>query len=275
MSNFIHPKIEEQELRGSVLPSAAPRSLEDCRFEVLGVSLAAVEIEDLIRHMEAWIAARQGPKIMVFANVHVVTEAQQDPSFKELLNSAVTVPDGKPLVWLARRSGLKLKRRVYGPDVMLEFCRATGSKYRTFLYGATPETLKDLTARLERDFATKVVGAYAPPFRPLTEDEDREVVRMINDSKPDVLWIGLGCPKQEKWARAHLDRLNVPILGAVGQAFDIHSLRVAAAPRWMQDNGLEWFYRLVTDPRRLWRRYLIGNTRFIYLVLRDSLRARK
>jgi N-acetylglucosaminyldiphosphoundecaprenol N-acetyl-beta-D-mannosaminyltransferase len=237
-------------------------------FKVLGVRLASLQIPELIEHMKMMICSRRMRNLLVFANVHVVTEAQRDPAFKSLLNDSFTVPDGSPLIWLGRRKGFHLPRRVYGPDLMIDFLRETAGKgYRHFFYGGAPGVGDELARIVTRDYGTVVVGVISPPFRPLTLQEDADVVQRINDARPDVLWVGLGCPKQEKWAYAHLLALEVPIIGAVGQAFDIHSGLTTQAPRWMRENGLEWLYRLCSEPRRLWKRYLVYNTEFIWRVL--------
>jgi N-acetylglucosaminyldiphosphoundecaprenol N-acetyl-beta-D-mannosaminyltransferase len=244
-------------------------------YDVLGVRLAALQIPTLIQHMEACIARRQLGNLLVFANVHVVLEAQHDEAFKKLLNESFTVPDGSPLIWIGRHRGFKLRRRVYGPDLMLDFLTATGSKYRHFFYGGIPGVADELEKIIKRKFETNVVGVYSPPFRPLTAEEDAYVVEMINASNADIVWVGLGCPKQEKWAYAHRALLKVPIMAAVGQAFDIHSGTVRQAPSWMRENGLEWFYRLLLEPRRLWKRYLVYNSEFIIRLLMQSFSTRE
>jgi N-acetylglucosaminyldiphosphoundecaprenol N-acetyl-beta-D-mannosaminyltransferase len=257
--------------------SAVAEKIESAQaYQVLGVNLAALQIPDLVSRMESWIRARDYGHLLVFANVHVVVEAQHDPAFKQLLNDSFTVPDGKPLIWLGRKAGFPLARRVYGPDLMIDFCRMTAGKgYSSFLYGGAPGVADGLATILQRDYGTEVVGWHSPPFRPLSPEEDDEVVNMINTACPDVLWIGLGCPKQEKWAYEHLDRLKVPVVGAVGQAFDIHSGRAKQAPSWMREHGLEWVYRLFSEPRRLWKRYLVYNTEFIFRILLQSFRRRE
>lgn len=242
-------------------------------FNVLGVRIAAVQISSLIRQMKEWIRLREMGNILIFANVHVIIEAQHDERFKNILNKSVSLPDGKPLSWVGRARGYALPRRVYGPDLLIEFCRASARQgFRHFFYGAAPGIPQRLAAELQRRFpGTVVVGCYSPPFRELTCDEDAKVVEMINRARPDVLWIGLGCPKQERWAYEHRDRLHVPILAAVGQAFDIHAGSLRQAPEWMREHGLEWLFRFAHEPRRLWRRYLLYNSQFLYLLLLEAL----
>jgi N-acetylglucosaminyldiphosphoundecaprenol N-acetyl-beta-D-mannosaminyltransferase len=237
-------------------------------FDVLGIRVKATQIPDLIADMESVIQTRQLAKPFVFANVHVIMEAQHDPEFKTLLNDSVVVPDGKPLTWIGRKRGFDLPRRVYGPDLMIDFFRSTKDKgYRHFFYGGAPGVAEELGRVTTKDYGAEVVGVYAPPFRPLTVQEDAQVVRMINDSQADVLWVGLGCPKQEKWAYSHRGQLRVPVINSVGQAFDIHSGSIKQAPLWMRENGLEWIYRLISEPRRLWKRYLVFNAGFILRCL--------
>lgn len=243
------------------------------QYAVLNVPLKAMTIPELVFQMEEWIQRGDQGHCITFANVHVVMESRRDPLFHSVLTDEMNfnVPDGMPLVWLGRLRGFKLRRRVYGPDAMLEFCDAAARKgYRHFFYGGEPGVPKLLAANLKRQFeGTNVVGMYSPPFRPLSEDEDEDVVRMINEARPDVLWLGLGCPKQEKWAFEHRSRLRVPIIASVGQAFDIHAGQTTQAPAWMRENGLEWLFRFVINPRRLWKRYLVYNSQFIYLVARE------
>jgi N-acetylglucosaminyldiphosphoundecaprenol N-acetyl-beta-D-mannosaminyltransferase len=244
-------------------------------FKVLGVPIEALQIPDLITRMERWIRCLNYGNCITFANVHVVIESLHDGMLKTALmdSKTLTVPDGKPLIWMARFRGFGLQRRVYGPDLMYDFVAATAnSGYRHYFYGGAPGVPQKLAAELCKRFPSLIVsGMYSPPFRPLSDLEDDEVIAMINSTRPDVLWIGLGCPKQEKWAFEHRDRLEVPVIAAVGQAFDIHAGVARQAPRWMGEHGLEWLFRLVREPRRLWRRYLLYNTEFLWKVVLESL----
>ena len=245
------------------------------RYEVLGVSLCALQIPELIQQMEHWIHTRRFPHCITFANVHVVVEALHDRFFYSALHgqNMLNVPDGKPLIWLARLYGFKLDRRVYGPDLMHDFIERTAGKgYRHFFYGGAPGVPEQLASVLIKSFpGLSVVGTYSPPFRPLSPAEDLQVVEMINAARPDVLWVGLGCPKQEKWSFEHRSRLEVPVLAAVGQAFDIHARVVQQAPLWMREHGLEWLFRLAHEPRRLWKRYLFYNSEFLWCVFLELL----
>jgi N-acetylglucosaminyldiphosphoundecaprenol N-acetyl-beta-D-mannosaminyltransferase len=248
-------------------------------FQVLGVRVDAVQISDIMARMEDWICARSDSCCHTVAptGMHGIVEAQHDPSFKEILNSTdAVVPDGMPLVWLGRRRGHYLRRRVYGPDLMLEFCEKTaGRGYRHFLYGGEPGVTERLAQALNRRFPTiEVCGKLSPPMRPLDPAEDKDVVTMISRAAPDVLWVGLGTPKQERWMHEHRNQLQVPVMVGVGAAFDILSGRRSQAPRWMREHGFEWLFRLLQEPRRLWRRYMIYGTQFIAYLAVDILRSR-
>ena len=243
-------------------------------YPVLGVHVDAVQIPQVVEQLERWIQNRNDGRFISVANIHVVMEAQEDASFKKLINSAaLCVPDGMPLIWCGRLRGHGLRRRVYGPELMITFCRETASKgYRHFLYGGAPDVTNQLVKQLQRSCpGIQIAGFDSPPFRPLTREEDEEAIRRINDARPDVLWVGLGCPKQERWIHDHRERLAVPAIIAIGQAFDLLSGKKRRAPAWMSENGLEWLFRLLQDPRRLWRRYLVYNTKFLYFFSLERL----
>lgn len=193
-------------------------------------------------------------------------EAHHDRSFKEALDSAdAVVPDGMPLIWLGRLRGLRLNRRVYGPELMLAFCKETaGEGYRHFFYGGRAGVPESLALALQSEIPNlQVAGTLSPPFRPLTSQEDAEVVAAINAANPEVLWVGLGTPKQEIWMNQHRGRLRVPVVVTVGAAFDINSGLKEQAPAWMRENGLEWLFRLAQEPKRLWRRYIVYGSEFV------------
>jgi N-acetylglucosaminyldiphosphoundecaprenol N-acetyl-beta-D-mannosaminyltransferase len=248
----------------------------DLVFTVLGVRVNAVQIPDVVTQMERWISERNRCHFIAVTGMHGVTEAQHDPCFKQVLNSAdLVVPDGMPLVWLGRRHGYDLQRRVYGPELMQTFCHVTGSKYRHFFYGGMIGVPGRLAGRLASQFGINVVGTYSPPFRTLSTEEDEEILAMIHGARPDVLWIGLSTPKQEHWMYVHRPKLRVPVIIGVGAAFDINSGRAKQAPNWMREHGLECLFRLLQEPRRLWRRYLVYGSEFAWSVTLELLSLRR
>ncbi|HKT69231.1 MAG TPA: WecB/TagA/CpsF family glycosyltransferase [Terriglobales bacterium] len=243
-------------------------------FDVLGVRVDAVQIPEMIRRLEQWIADGPRGRYVTLTNVHAIMEAQGEPAFRQVLNQAASVcPDGMPLVWMGRRAGYRMPRRVYGPDLLWDFCRATaGQRYSHFFYGGGPGIADRLAAELKARFpGMRVAGCYSPPFCPLAAEKDAAVVRMINNAAPDLLWVGLGCPKQEFWMHEHARRLRVPVMLGVGQAFDIYAGSLRQAPRWMREHGLEWLFRLCLEPRRLGKRYLVYNSRFVVSLGRQWL----
>ncbi len=259
--------MRESQLSNGKIPDA-------WRFKVLGVPVHAVQIPDVVVQMESWIRERSPGHFIVAANTHVIMECRESPAFKDAVNAAdLVTPDGMPLVWIGRRRGFPLKKRAYGPELMGAFLNRSASLgYRHFFYGGTPKTVESLVAKLRDRWPTlQIAGFYAPPFRPLTKEEDRRVVEMVNEAAPDVLWVGLGCPKQEQWMYSHRLRLQVPAMVGVGQAFDLLAAVKRQAPGWMRDHGAEWLFRLFSEPKRLWRRYLIYGSKFIcYSILEQT-----
>jgi len=247
-------------------------------YSVLGVRVNAVQVADVISQMKDWILHPSRCHYIAVTDMHSVMQAQRAPGFRHILSSAdLVVPDGFPLVWLGRRKGFALKKRVYGPELMERFCEQTAAKgYRHFFYGGAPGVAQDLAARLASRFpGLNIAGACSPPFRPLTLEEDAEAVSLINRSDADVLWVGLGAPKQERWMFEHRHSLKVPVLVGVGAAFDFHTGRIAQAPPWIRDHGFEWLFRLSREPSRLWQRYLIYGTKFVALLLLEALGLKK
>jgi len=225
-------------------------------------------MDDMVdrRHL-GWVCA---------AAVHSVMVARSDPGMHEALRDAViTVPDGMPIVWAANALGEKLPNRVYGPELMRRYCdRSAERGHRVWLYGGRDQgALVQLALNLRQKHpGIQIVGGYSPPFRPLSEDEDAAVAKQINDARADVVWVGIGVPKQEKWMVRMRERLDAPVLCAVGAAFDFHAGRVSQAPRWMQERGLEWTYRIAQEPRRLLPRYLVTNPSFMLNFARQWMR---
>jgi N-acetylglucosaminyldiphosphoundecaprenol N-acetyl-beta-D-mannosaminyltransferase len=236
------------------------------------VQVDAVQIPEVISRMEEWIASRSASRFIAVTSMHGIVEAQHDTSFKEILSHAdLVVPDGMPLVWFGRKRGYSLERRVYGPELMESFCRATRAKYRHFFYGGAPGVAENLADFLYRQSGACIAGAYSPPFRPLTSGEDDEIVTLIHRAAPDIVWVGLSTPKQERWMFEHRKLLRVSVLVGVGAAFDLLTGRVRQAPRWMRERGLEWMFRLWQEPRRLSRRYLIYGSEFAFKASLEAM----
>lgn len=237
---------------------------------ILGMGVAVTSIAAATDQILAWAGQGESRSVCV-ANVHMCMEAFDAPAFRQLVNGAdLTVADGRPLVWAQRWLGFVAAKQVRGADLTLAVCRAAEqAQLPVGLYGATPETLACLQQALRERFpALGIAYCYSPPFRPLTSEEDGEVVSAITASGARILLVGLGCPKQERWMAAHRGKLPCVMLGT-GAAFDFLGGCKRDAPRWMQRLGLEWFFRLCCEPRRLWRRYLRHNPRFVWHFLRQ------
>lgn len=234
---------------------------------MLDVHISAIDMASAVETIEGWIENRDRQYVCI-CTVHTVMECQRDPALRKAVNGAgLRTPDGMPLVWLSRRAGQHHVSRVYGPDLMLELAgRSATTGHRHFFYGGSPGVAGQLAQNLgERFPGLNVAGSWTPPILPVGGVESSETISMLNDSQADIIWVGLGTPKQDWWVANHRPLLNAPVLIAVGAAFDFHTGRVRQAPRWMQRNGLEWLFRLSQDPRRLWRRYILDNGRFLYL----------
>ena len=238
------------------------------KANILGVGVSPLTMRQTVDAVDRWIARRE-PHYVCVTSVHGVMESQRDPGLRRIHNAAgLVTPDGMPLVWVSRLKGFRHVERVYGPDLLLTLCRhSTRTGYRHFFYGGGPGVPERLAANLGRRFpGLRVAGAYAPPFRGLTVEEDARIVRIVNDADPDIVWVGLSTPKQERWMAAHLGRVRAPVMIGVGAAFDFHAGLKKQAPRWMRRSGLEWSFRLLSEPRRLWSRYLIGGPLFLSLL---------
>ena len=239
-------------------------------LDVLGTQLDIIQISGVINCMSDWIKEKKYGKYIVVSNAYDVVTGRRDVKIKNAANaSALTILDGISLVLIARLYGYAFGKRAYGPDLMLAFLKLSEEKgYSHFFYGSKVETLSLLVRNLKEKFPhLKVLGTYSPSFKPLSDDEDRVIVNIINKAAPDVLWVGLGTPKQQLWMYEHRDKLRVPVMVGVGAAFDFLAGVKPQAPRWVRDNGFEWLFRLVTEPKRLWRRYLINYPLFVYYVL--------
>ena len=242
-------------------------------FKIIGVPVHVLSIADTLKWMFLRIESSKLGGTICFTNAYSVVLSQKDPVLRKALRHAsLSVPDGMPLAWLGRLRKFPLKRRVYGPELFLEFCQQSQRNgYRHFFYGGHPGIPEKMVQVLKSSFpGIQIAGTLSPPFRALTLDEDEEIVKMINLAGPDVCWVGLGAPKQEIWMMQHRDRLRVPVLAGVGAAFDFVAGRVKQAPFWMREHGMEWLYRFFQEPRRLWRRYLICNLLFLYYVFLEQ-----
>jgi N-acetylglucosaminyldiphosphoundecaprenol N-acetyl-beta-D-mannosaminyltransferase len=211
-------------------------------------------------------------------DVHGIIEARSDDAFRKILNNSyMTTPDGMPIVWVGRAQGHRQMRRVYGPDYMLEMCRCSVARgYRHFLYGGKDGTAERLRKELTRRFpGLNIVGTYTPPFRQLNLEEERALKELVATVKPDVFWVGLGSPKQDRFMAQYCGRLDTKLMVGVGAAFDIHTGAVKEAPQWIKNIGLQWLHRLILEPRRLWRRYFNCVPRFIWDISLQFLGIRK
>jgi N-acetylglucosaminyldiphosphoundecaprenol N-acetyl-beta-D-mannosaminyltransferase len=243
------------------------------RQSVLGVGISATSYAQVCEYCARWVeqarASSASPsRYICVADVRSIMTARSDSRFRRMLNSSdLTTPDGMPVVWAMRSFGKRAQARVYGPTLMLALCEQAASRgHRVFLYGARHETLQMLRTNLLAKLPKlEIAGMYGPPFRPLTPGEDREVTARIRASGAELLFVGISTPKQEAWMSAHLESLPGVVMLGVGAAFDFHAGRVRQAPGWMQRNGLEWFHRLMMEPRRLWRRYLLQTPLFLPL----------
>lgn len=243
--------------------------LQHC--EILKTNINVTNMSDTIKYIDGHLDDLRGKYICV-SNVHTTVMSYENEEYRKIQNgAAMALPDGAPLSSYSRRKGYKQAQRVTGPDLMLELFAISKEKgYRHYFYGATEETLQSMREVLERDYpGIEIAGMYAPPFRALTPQEDAQIVAKINEARPDFIWIGLGAPKQEEWMYQHMGQLQGVLIG-VGAGFDYLAGYIKRAPRWMQRMSLEWLYRLLQDPKRLWRRYFTSNVKFICLTRMDK-----
>lgn len=251
------------------MSAADPR--RGTRTDILGVSVSAETMEEALATIEDWIEQRSNRYVCV-AGAHGVMESRRDPRLRTVLNAAdMVTPDGQPLVWFSRLLRGMPTERVYGPDLMRALTAISAQRgYRQFYYGGPPGVAETLQQVMVRNYpALQVVGTHCPPFRELTPEEDEAVVARINEARPDIVWVGLSTPKQEFWMASHLGRIDVPVMIGVGAAFDFLAGTKRQAPKWMQRSGLEWSFRLLSEPRRLGRRYAYIVPGFALLALHD------
>jgi len=243
-----------------------------CTASVIGTAIDVLGWDEAVMRLGAWSHERTS-RVVCICNVHSVVTARQDPAFADVLRQAeMCTPDGAPVAWMLRRLGHPGQPRINGPDLMWRYCAwAAANGEAIYLYGGSDATLALLQRRLLAAFpALRIAGAHAPPFRALSAAEDVAVVDAINASGAGTVWVSLGCPKQELWMQAHRGRVQAVMLG-VGAAFDYHAGTLRRAPPWAQRAGLEWLHRLLSEPRRLWRRYLVTNTLFVLAAARQLL----
>lgn len=240
--------------------------------DILGVKLNLVDYAETIAAMEDAISNRSQLTI-TFINVHSIMTAQKDEELRNSINkSSLSVPDGMPLVWISRWTDTPLSDRVYGPDLFLLFYKLSENKgYSHFFYGSSPAVLRRLTEKFRN---VRITGSISPPYGQPTLAQESQFIEEIKRSNPDVLWVGLGCPKQEKWMNQVRDRIPVPVIAGIGAAFDFHAGMVRQAPRSWQRYGLEWLFRLIQEPRRLAFRYLVYNPLFLFKIGLQIIRGR-
>jgi N-acetylglucosaminyldiphosphoundecaprenol N-acetyl-beta-D-mannosaminyltransferase len=238
------------------------------RANVLGIGVHAVNLSQAVSLVDFALSGG-GKNYICATGVHGLVEAQKDPSLRSILNgSFLNVPDGRPTVWVGWIQRFAEMDQVGGPELMLEVCRRSpGKGYSHFLFGGQPGVAEALGRALRQKFpGIRIVGTYTPPFRPLDAHEEEDLVRMVAQTAPDIFWVGISTPKQERFMFEYLPKLDTKLMVGVGAAFDFHTGRMKLAPRWMQKAGLAWFYRLCQDPRRLWKRYAFNIPRFLWAV---------
>ena len=236
------------------------------RTEIMGVRVNAFDMDEAVRMCDELIRS-DGRGYVCVTDVHGVIEAQDDPAFREILNNSyMTTPDGMPLVWAGHLQGHAGMQRVYGPDLLMALCGVSVERgYRHFFYGGRHGVAERLAAVLKTKFpGLEVSGIYVPPFRSLTAAEEQELKEMVEATKPDIFWIGLGLPKQERFMAQYCGKLDAKLMVGIGAAFDIHAGLVKEAPQWLKKAGLQWLHRLCQEPRRLWKRYMTCVPRFMW-----------
>jgi N-acetylglucosaminyldiphosphoundecaprenol N-acetyl-beta-D-mannosaminyltransferase len=236
--------------------------------KILGSRVDPVSYARAVQQVITWAQHHESRYVCV-ANVHTLMEAYDSPEFQNVVNAAdLVTPDGMPLVWMLHRLGYPEQGRVYGPELTMKLIEAVATQEIAIgFYGASVETLEQLIATLKRKYPIlNIAYSYSPPFLAMTVEEDEAIIRTVNSSEAKILFVGLGCPKQERWMAAHRGKIQSVMLG-VGAAFDIHAGNKRQAPLWMQRSGLEWLFRFSQEPTRLWRRYVYHNPRFLILAI--------
>ena len=243
-------------------------------LSILDVKIDLLDYSKVIALIKESITQQILGRYICASPVHPIVVSQKDKKLKDALNNSwLTLPDGMPVVWAARILGGAIKDRVYGPELMLRSCKmAEQCGFSIFLYGGTSWALDKFEFNLKKQFPLlKIAGAYSPPFRTLSVEEETDVNKMLKSCHPDMLFVGLGAPKQEKWMAKHCPQLDIPVTIGVGAAFDFISGEKRQAPYWLQNAGLEWLFRLASEPQRLWKRYLLGNIIFCFLLFKNLI----
>lgn len=238
---------------------------------ILGVNIGAINMEWLINYLDKNLKELSGDYICV-SNVHTTVMSYEDSDYCKIQNEGLmAIPDGGPLAKIGNKRGYRTMERTTGPDLMEEIFRISSKKgYKHYFYGSTLDTLEKMRINLKKEYpGIRIVGMYSPPFRLLNSDEDREIVQLINEVQPDFIWVGLGAPKQEIWMSEHQGKICGLMVG-VGAGFDYFAQNIKRAPLWMQKSNMEWFYRLLQDPKRLFKRYMKVNTKFLWLISRKK-----
>lgn len=273
--NFGYPSlslVERERLLAGVKQASKSKPFMRRGAHVLDTHIDAIGWDEVVSRIASWAAHRQS-RVVALCNVHSVVTASQEPAFQTVLSQAdLALPDGAPVAWALRREGFSEQQRINGPDLTWRYLQVAEQLGQSvFFYGSTQDTLDRLLVTIKDSFPKlKIVGMESPPYRELSEDEDQAYVDQINQSGANVLFVGLGCPKQEAWMAAHRGRIKAVMLG-VGAAFDYHAGTIQRAPVWMQKIGMEWFHRLLSEPRRLFKRYTVTNSIFIYRMVKNLL----
>ncbi len=253
--------------------STAPSSKQNIqRCPIFGVNYCVSNLQDAVSYVLTNVKNLSGQYIC-FSNVHTTVMAKENPAYRDILNAAaLTCSDGAPIAKLQRKRNNPTAKRVAGPDFMdLMFQATADGDIKHYFFGSKEETLEVLKQNLLKKYPNlNICGMYSPPFRKLTPEEDKQNIDRINNSEADIIWVGLGAPKQEQWMNAHKDKFKGVMMG-VGAGFDFHAGTIQRAPKWVQKIGLEWLYRLSRDPKRLFKRYLVTNSKFLWYLLCDKL----
>lgn len=244
------------------------------KFYILGAKISVTNIDSACKEILSWVTAQRKEYVCV-SPVSTIVDCQSSKAYCDVINSAgIATPDGMPLVWLGRIQGHSLIQRTYGPDLMDKLLKeGVGKSLKHFFYGSDGKTQEVFLDRITKRYpGIQIAGFFSPSYQEIGFKETSEIVSMINEAKADILWVGLGSPKQDFWMADHRGKLEVPVMIGVGAAFDFLAGTKPQAPKWMRKIGLEWFFRLCCEPKRLWRRYLIGNFKFVFYLIKSTIK---